>query len=445
MMKKLVYISIPASMIAAGIFSVDFGIFQLSLFRLLIMAAFLWMAVRILLNNEPVNIPRGRYNNFSVKVMGIWFLYAIFTAAFVKDDTGWYRAVYFLMLGFLCVLIFSKYLTDTHSILTAFRLMAAMAVVHNMIGWSEILTGHYLFLDEKVDVYAMYEYPVSMFDNTNNMALFMLLSIFAAYVCSANTRRRTMKLLYYLLMLSSAYLMYKTNSRANLLGLAAGCALFILMKLRSRRVRRLVLLACVAAAVYVILKPDVILHLYTRVMDKLSLGFSGETDSNLIRLNLIRNGALFLVRSFGFGVGAGNIEYWMSHFRVFDTGIITNMHNWWMEILTGYGVVIFILYILFYVRLFKTMYNTYRKSTERIHSSLSLGIMCFMAGFVLGSISASSNITTEWLWVYWGIVIAYQGTLEPKGRSVRSEEALLPVSPESGQPRGREADPSPCR
>jgi len=37
-----------------------------------------------------------------------------------------------------------------------------------------------------------------------------------------------------------------------------------------------------------------------------------------------------------------------------------------------------------------------------------------MVGFVIGSVSSSSNINNEWLWVYWGIAVAYQGMQQEK-------------------------------
>ena len=36
--------------------------------------------------------------------------------------------------------------------------------------------------------------------------------------------------------------------------------------------------------------------------------------------------------------------FWMINYGELYTGGIINMHNWWLEILVGYGIVIFILY-----------------------------------------------------------------------------------------------------
>ena len=51
----------------------------------------------------------------------------------------------------------------------------------------------------------------------------------------------------------------------------------------------------------------------------------------------------------------------------------------------------------------------YKFSKDKVDRFMSLGIMCFMVGFVIGSMSSSSNIGSQWLWVFWGVAVAYQG------------------------------------
>ncbi|MHB8962855.1 MAG: O-antigen ligase family protein [Saccharofermentanales bacterium] len=394
MIKKLIYLSIPASLIAASVLSISFDYFQLSLFRIIILTVFLLMFVQILIKNTIFNIFKNRYNSYSIKTMVIWLLYAIFSLAWVKDDVSWLKAVYFLTLGVICIVVISYYLTDSRSILTAFNLIAVMAIFHNLIGWYEIVTGNYMFLKDSQAVYARYSYPVSMFDNTNNFALFMLVSIFVSYVCAMNAKTRIMQIINALLLISSMYLLVMTNSRANILGMIIAFSFFVLIQMKDRRMRRFVLIATAAAVLLIVLKPEIIMRLFAFIDNNLFQRFAQETGSDATRIGLIKNGLMFLALTFGFGTGAGNIEYWIENYSAFNTGSITSMHNWWLEILTGYGVVIFALYLLFYLKLFK---------------SISLAILCFLIGFVIGSISASSNIGVEWLWVFWGIIIAYQG------------------------------------
>lgn len=115
------------------------------------------------------------------------------------------------------------------------------------------------------------------------------------------------------------------------------------------------------------------------------------------------------MKTFGLGTGVGNITYWMNNYALYYTAGVTNIHNWWFEILTGYGVFVFIFYIIFYFNIFKDTINIYKNTESDFDKNIAFGILLFMTAFIIASISSSSNISNEWLWVYWGTVIAFQG------------------------------------
>ena len=119
-----------------------------------------------------------------------------------------------------------------------------------------------------------------------------------------------------------------------------------------------------------------------------------------------------MLKTFGFGTGAGNIEHWMVNYKIYYTGTITNMHNWWMEILTGYGIIIFVGYVWIYFKMFKILYSSYIKSNDKFIRNTSLGLISAMTAFIIGSVSSSSNMGTAWIWLLWGVVIAYIGYVQ---------------------------------
>lgn len=145
----------------------------------------------------------------------------------------------------------------------------------------------------------------------------------------------------------------------------------------------------------------------------LQLDFQG-TGSDGVRLGLIKSGFVFLGRTLGFGVGAGQIEYWMGRGADYYTDGITSMHNWWMEILTSYGVVVFLGYILFYCKLFLDNYKVMRHSHDANSKSFTLMVCSVMFGYVIASVSSSSNMVNEWMWFFWALCIGYQGIMWDK-------------------------------
>ena len=410
MVKKLTYLSVLASLIAASIISIDFRVFQLSLFRIIIMVLMLVVIIQSTFNNGRISLPRYNENSYSIKFMLIWFFYAITTLGWVQDHGDWFRAVYFIGLGVICVILYNRTFKTSNDILTAFYLMSIMVIIQNLIGWYEINTGNYMFLGtERIARYTYQNYPVSMFNNTNNFALFMLFSVFIAYICLVNSKIKIGKLVYLLTIVSSTYLLIYTSSRASLLGLITALLLFAGLKVMNTKLRYLTIIALALLFILILLLPGVIDTFLLMIDQNLTFNLTADRGSDAIRLNLIKNGLIFLMQTFGFGTGAGNVEYWMSNYGNYNTFGIANIHNWWMEILVGYGVVIFILYIMFYVKLFKSLYQRYRKCSDIKNKSISLGIICCMTGYVIASISTSTNIGAEWLWVFWALAISYQG------------------------------------
>ncbi len=143
--------------------------------------------------------------------------------------------------------------------------------------------------------------------------------------------------------------------------------------------------------------------------NNLTFDFSAETGSIYIRENLYKNALIFLFETFGFGTGTGNLEYWMMNYSTFQTDSVLAVHNWWIEILSTYGVLTFLLYVIFYYKLVKDLIINIVKSKNEVITSISIGLLCIMSSFTINSLSSSTLISSEWMWVFWAIIISFQG------------------------------------
>lgn len=409
-MKKFVYLSILASMIGTNVISINVGGVQLSLFRGIILILLFKITIEILVKNKEIKFNMKKNNIYSVNFIFLWFIYAFFTLAWVRDYIAWIKAVFFIGLGFLLIKIFSKYLKSNIDIIRSFQMIFPVILFHNIIGWYELITGKYWFLsDERHFRYLNYNYPVSTFGNTNDYAVFLMFSFFILYICLMNSSKVIIKLLYIASMISTVSLLVSTGARAALIGLIIGVIFIVFYSVQRKQTRRLVLSVLIAFIIVALLNPNVIMSFFGNIESELDFNFSSQNNSEFVRINLIKNGISFLISTFGFGTGAGNIEFWMENYRIYDTGRVLNIHNWWMEILVGYGIIIFLLYILFYYKLFFNMRYKFKTSKNKRDLTISLGIMSIMGGYVIASIGSSSNIIAEWLWVFWAIVITYEG------------------------------------
>ncbi len=407
---KIAYFAIFASLIGANVLAIDLVFFQLSLFRMTILFVVFLFFLSLRMKTQSLAIIGDIGNRFSIAFMLLWACYAVLSFFWVQDYIAWMKAVYFLSLNVICVVLFTNAFKQSTQILTCLRVFAVMIVLHNLMGWYELIAKNYFFLEESLVIYYRhFRYPVSIFGNTNDFATFLLISIFILYTCMQNAKSRLMKYFYIVMIISSVVLLYMTSSRANMLGLIIAFAVLVWMNLYNKKTQMLVFIVFLLLCILIAMKPELLEKAFSMIGKTFYFNKEKVTDSVNIRMNLLKNGGIFLIDTFGMGTGAGNVGYWMANASIYDTNGITDIHNWWMEILTGYGITIFVLYIMFYVLLFRSCYIKYKMAITRIDKTVSLCFLCCLAGYVIGGISSSSNISSEWLWVFWSIVIAYQG------------------------------------
>jgi teichuronic acid biosynthesis protein TuaE len=418
-MKKLLYILVLSSLIGARVLSIDMKIFQLSIYRtIIVLIPFILMYLG---KKRTIKIlPSGKSRTIVLFYI-FWVIYSVISVLWVKDYYAWGKAVYFITSGMLVVVYIVMFIREKKDFVTIFNIFQIMVILHNVIAWFEIITVDFTYLDyPRLDyfifVFKLGRQPVSMMGNTNNFALLLVLGMFISFICYKSSKSLLPKIISIASIVSSIGLLVKTNSRANILGLIMALGIFLLLTLIKRKKTKEFLLIVGSISIFVgifvgIVMPTVFHNILGGLNKVLYFDFSG-TDS--ARLNLIKNGIVFLGQTFGFGTGAGNIEYWMANRSIYDTSQIVNMHNWWMELLTGYGVFVFVGYIWMYVTLAKGFFTAYMHNGDEFIQTAAIGLLCCMVAFLMGGNGTSSNITQEWLWVFWAVVVGTYYYIECK-------------------------------
>ena len=414
MIEKTIYFSVAMSFFAARLFSLNLGYFQLSPFRLSILFLMLYVILTSLKSPSSTKIIPKSDNRYSVNFMLFWLSYSLISIIWVKDYTSAIRDIYFIFSGVICAVVFSMYLKSKRQFWIVFNIMQMMVIFHNIVGWYEVITRDYRFISkENLLFYSTTDQriPISLLGNPNDFATLALLGLSVALTCLHINKSIWFKLLSILLIFSNVFLIVLSLSRANILGMFVLFALYLLLS-RKTRVRVMVGVGLIICAFIFAFSPSTYNDVIYFLSKLFSFNVSTHTwylNSESVRINLIRNGLFFLMKTFGLGTGVGNITYWMNNYALYYTAGVTNIHNWWFEILTGYGVFVFIFYIIFYFNIFKDTINIYKNTESDFDKNIAFGILLFMTAFIIASISSSSNISNEWLWVYWGTVIAFQG------------------------------------
>lgn len=343
----------------------------------------------------------SKENGFSIFMMSTWLIYALSSFFWVQSILNWRSAINFIVVGFFCTVVFSLFLKTKKDIFQTFQIMGIIAIIHNVIGWYEVLTQNHLFRG-----YIQWgRRPVSVFYNTNNFAVFLFISIFILYALGERSRNLHLKILYKVMSASSISLVFFTQSRGVIMSVLISLTAFFILS-NFEKIKKLLEI-----------KRSRVIFIGTSFLITVAIAmtlfyvFIGNLDiSTADRITLVRNGVVFFTSTNGRGVGAGNIEYWMEMHRQFELyRHDMNIHNWWLEILVAYGIVVFSLYIIFYYKLFKSNFLKFAKSTNQIDKSFSKAVMCIMIGFLIASIVPSTLIFHIFHWVFWAVMIAFQG------------------------------------
>lgn len=364
------------------------------------------------------------YNRFYITFTVLWFFYSIVTVFWVKSISDWAHAEYFLGLFVYCTIFLTVGDLKRNDFINIFKWLCFIILIHNVIGWYEIFSHHYLFAPAyKVDYMAARSeyYAISAFGNLNDFAFVMMFGSFISYLSYNNSRKRIGKIVSFATMASCILHVIRSDSRSCILALFLGWCVYLLVTLKKRTSVKLFFIITGMLSSMALILPEFFFRVTGVLSAKLNFNFqSAELNSDIIRVNLIKNGFGFLKRTNLFGVGSGNTEAWMTTQRIYDTGEITNMHNWWMENLTNYGVVIFILYLIFYLSLIITFYRGL-KVLHGKSKKMSAVIVSILSAFIIGLMSSSSFFSTEWLWVFFALLIALQRIERLEYKQARGE------------------------
>lgn len=398
-MKRLLYFTVFVSPMAASVLSFETPIGRMSLFRMAIFVALIFLFIPPLSGKIKYSLYTKK-NKYSLSFMAFWLLYAILTIIWSNDYSSWLKYVFFLFIGLITMFLFNNYFSDIEYIKRAFQALFFGISLQALIGWYEIISGKYLFGFEEgnYNIEKALRIPIAMCGNSNDFATLMFLGIYVSYICFVCTRSKLLKILYFVVIINDVILLILTTSRSAIIGLLLSFV-FILFLCRRKKI-----VAIVAVFVSVLIFPQLVIFF----MEHLHFNFANP-GSESYRINLIKNGFIMLLNSFWFGVGAGQTEYWLKIGMPYNTGGIMLLHNWWMEILSSYGVIIFVEYVIFYAKLFLSSFRSYKISVDKGTSIIGLSISAFMFGYSVTSLGSSSNMTSEYLWVFWAICIAYQG------------------------------------
>ena len=427
----LAYLIILVSSVFLGsnLIAVTLPVGQISIYRIFSLLVIPMVIFFLVKDRKSFKIHRNSYAAGMVTVYLLWWVWALCSVLWAMSLGSWLQAMVLLTLGISSIVGIFLFTRDYVQWRTLIKAVWVMMTFLSIWGLFEITTNIYLLADlGKLDKYSTFvtqpwtRIPITYLANQNDYATILLATLPINLILMNTTKNSLKKLLTLLCMLLSTFLIFQSGSRMSLLMALAFYGIYVLLGVRWDFTRKQVLTTGSIVLTLAILAFAFVPPIRGMVTDLIYILPRPVISGDVGRMNMWRNGLMYLGKTFGLGVGAGNIEVWMETFGPLPTNNIFNIHNWWLEILVGYGAFIFIAYVLGYALMIYRLFNL-KKFVNRMHQKIMNAFISFLLVFIGASITSANNMLIEWHWVFFGLIIAYIGIMEAQvfGKKKRVE------------------------
>jgi len=389
--KIICYLVVITGFFGIALLPIDICSFKLFPYRIFFILLLPLFFIRILFN-EKLSLFNSGIKWYLIFLI-FWLGYSFISLTWAISKANAIKDIVFLFMGIALIFFICLYIRNKKDFMNIYYLCFVAFICLILIGFWEVITGNHLLTSRFFDSPLRF-IPTSTFHNQNDFATFLALYIPFGIGIFYYAHSLVLRFLGIMSISGAVYLILVTKCVSGIL--AVVLELIVLSVLYIFNKRKFFLLAVLIPVVGIIVVWQYpFIHQYIQQMASV-----GE------RINLIRNGIHFLCCTFGFGVGAGNIEYWMVNYPMYDVKVL-NIHNWWAEILAEYGIFVFAGYVLFYFDIIYQLIKTYLSTTSCFMKLLCTTLILSLCGFFVACIGPSSflNITAQWY--IFGIALAF--------------------------------------
>ncbi|KMJ59014.1 Teichuronic acid biosynthesis protein TuaE [Bacillus sp. LL01] len=416
-----IYVLLGLTFLNNAFFAINLGFFSLFPYRiLLIIVGFL--IVFNLIRSEFRKDLWLQWERIKVKGMLLffvfWIYYALLTLLWAKSVTNGIKYISILVMGIFLMFIVTLFINNLKRLMNFYYIWVFMSVFVMLIGyWNAFTKNHLpsstLYLGPEYKQH----YPTSVFTNQNDFATFLSVSLFFFLSLIRNGKNNYWKAIGVVLSLVAIHLILLSESRASQLAVVVGIGVYVFILCNKKLKRWILGLGAAGAALFVAVFYNKLWTTFsTLFMSPTIHDFSERLPSNVGRANLIRNAFNFSLDSFGMGVGAGNTEYYMRNYSIHDTDEVANVHFWFLEIFTNFGIFVLLGYLTLYAYLLFKLYKHHENGLTNQYKLVTEAILVALAAFVVSSISPSSVSNLFFHWVLLAFGIASLNILRIKGR-----------------------------
>lgn len=404
--KTILYLAIIFCFEQGFLLRIDIGLFSLNLYRMFFLLLGSFFLIHILYNRGKLDISNVRVKKYLL-FLYLWFFYAMFSLIWVALIDEAIRTIIFLFIGISIVFFEVFYFKNLMDFKRLHNMLLFVLLVMISLGFWNCTTGNHLSEYWNSVVYESQRFvPVAVFSSQNDYAAYLSLNIPFVLVFIRYRRNIKEKFLGIIILFSALYLLVQTFSRLNYIAfiIEIGFWFFFLMKLKTKY-KYIILIILLTLIIYITFFEYAQNIFKTIIIQMKTVNFRDESIN--IRINLIRNSFFLLVKSIGFGVGAGNAVYYMRNFVIYDTQGIPYIHSWWIKILVEYGILIFIGYIIFYLNMLFSLYKLYFTLNDSSEKMICEALLMILVSLTVVGFDESPTMTLLIWWVYLGFALSF--------------------------------------
>ncbi len=343
-----------------------------------------------------------------------WLLYAVISLLWVKNSATAHYYIRGILFSLLVFITASQFFRNQKYRSFAPLLLQLIFAGYCLINVWEIFTSMHLPSSRLYGI--PLPIPTGAFYNENNSAVYMLLLapfLTVKTILTSSRFGRTVALLLFLFMLVVAVV--QSSRMALAVMLLLGVYYFVRAGGFVKTVSMVIIM--LSLAVFSIGFPKEVnltrVILYRQMISLANESSSYMMTSSKIRTQLNQESLNLAAQSRFFGVGAGSYETYLNKGRYHRTSWVVNPHNWWMELLANFGLIIALGMVFIYLRWLFRLWQL-RQSSAGKDFDLYDAYFVSLLMFILLSIIPSSLRGYYSVWFYFGLIHSVCTTVSTK-------------------------------
>lgn len=317
----------------------------------------------------------------------LWITYAVIQLFWVVHTPRTYLHMHVMVIGIAVIWFMTRMIDSANWLEKLYKVWGFSVLATVIIGWWELTTDKHL-PNSGADFYQLKHVATATFFNPNDYCFFLMVSL--PVVLHWIKGKVIYKLLGLFMLISAFYFMYADEARFMILMMIACLCMFLVGLIKNHKKLLLLFLTTVAITVY--LNYDLIEKSFKQISS-----LQASNDSSVGARKFLTDSAWQIFKDHPWGVGPGNVETYMP-----VVGFGSNVHNFWLEILANYGVVIFVGFAMFFISSLRTLYKG--RKNESLKQSITPAFSAALI-FIPACVQSSSVFAFNVTWFVFGLMV----------------------------------------